>query len=81
MKRIYFTLSIVLYLFCSCRNELYEILTTPAGISDFTPVIIPVCNGKDSAYCCMSGDDFYYSLNIKIVGPDDFAIQLYNVPL
>lgn len=76
--------SILIILLVSCNytnknNSLYNAVMTDFYFPDSPPLIIPVTNyQKDSMLCCMSSEEFYHRLNIKIVNIADFKKLLYE---
>ncbi|WP_106830737.1 hypothetical protein [Parabacteroides pacaensis] len=80
-KEIVIALLMVLVVSCQKKDMLYYITVEDSNIMNCynqAPIIIPICNEKDSVYCCTLPRDFYYRVGIYLFTEEEFSKMLYK---
>lgn len=79
---IVIVLTLTTLISCGDNDLLYKIIVySPKSMDNYydqSPVIIPICNNKDSVYCCTTPSSFYNKIGILILTEEEFSKKLYN---
>lgn len=81
-KRLIYILLMVMAISCHRNDSLYNITVydsnSIANCYNESLIIIPICNGRDSVYCCTLPRSFYYRVGIYLFTEEEFSKRLYK---
>ena len=81
-KRIVIVLLMAMAVSCHQKDMLYNITVYDSNSIDNcyneAPIIIPICDGRDSVYCCTLPRVFYNKVGIYLFTEEEFSKMLYK---